>query len=215
MKIAIDIVSDVVCPWCLIGLTRLEQALEKTGDVGAELVFHPFLLQPTTPREGVDLGEWLTRKYGVSPDRMYGPVESAARESGIPLDFTNVPLMVNTISAHVLLRHARGRGTQHSLKRALLTAYFLDGKDVGDSSVLAHLASEHGFTADEVLALVDDESERAQTKDEASAMSAQGINGVPFFIFDGRLALSGAQPVEMMQRAIERALEPSEQAETT
>lgn len=205
-KLAIDVVSDVVCPWCLIGTRRLDQALASFPEVQFEMTMHPFLLDPTTPREGEDLRERLTRKYGIPAERMFARVEEAARESGIPLDFAKVRRSVNTIAAHTLMRHAREKGTQLALSRALFDAYFLEGKDVGDRDVLAATACEHGFTVEEVLALLDDERERATTQEQARAMTAQGISGVPFFIFDRKLAFSGAQSVDTMKQVIERAL---------
>lgn len=205
-KLSIDVVSDVVCPWCLIGVHRLEQALEALPDVEAEVRFHPFLLDPSTPDEGVDLRERLRAKYGIPAERMFGRVEAAARESGIPLDFTKVTRSVATVRAHTLIRHALARGTQRALKKALLEAYFLEGRDVGDVDVLADIASHHGFDEDEARALVSDDEELRATRQAASRMASQGIDGVPFFILDQRLALSGAQPVETMKAAIARAL---------
>jgi predicted DsbA family dithiol-disulfide isomerase len=207
-ELSIDVVSDVVCPWCLIGTRRLELALEAFPDVSADVRYHPFLLDPSTPEGGVDLRERLQRKYGVAPERMFAHVEAAARESGIELDFTRVTRAVPTTRAHTLLRHALERGTQRGLAKALFEAYFVEGRDVGSEEVLVELATAHGFTTDEALALLHDDAELRATRDEAAGMAAQGIDGVPFFILGGRLAFSGAQPVEVMQRAIERALEP-------
>lgn len=206
-ELAIDVVSDVVCPWCLVGVRRLELALEAFPDVRAEIRFHPFLLDPSTPDEGIDLRERLRSKYGVEPERMFGQVEAAARESGIPLDFSKVTRSVATTRAHTLLRHALEKGTQRALKRALLGAYFLEGRDVGDLEVLVSIATEHGFEADEARALLRDDTELRRTREEASAVAAQGIGGVPFFVFDERLAFSGAQSVETMKQVIARALE--------
>lgn len=204
--LSIDVVSDVVCPWCLIGVCRLEQALESFPDVDATVTFLPFLLDPTTPDEGVDLRERLQKKYGVPAEQMFGRVESAARESGIPLDFSKITRAVATTRAHTLLRHAREKHTQRALNRALLDAYFLEGRDVGSVDVLADIASAHGFDADEARAIVGDDAELRVTREEAASVAAQGISGVPFFIFGERLALSGAQSVEVMKQAITRAL---------
>lgn len=205
-KLHVDVVSDIVCPWCLIGVHRLEQALESFPDLEADVRFHPFLLDPSTPDEGVDLRERLRSKYGVAPEGMFARVEAAARESGIPLDFTKVTRSVATTRAHTLLRHALARGTQRALKRALLEAYFLEGRDVGDVDVLADIASAHGFEDDEARALCRDDEQLRATRSEAAAMASQGINGVPFFVFDRRLAFSGAQPLATMKSVIERAL---------
>lgn len=204
--LSIDVVSDVVCPWCLIGVRRLDLALEALPDVEAEVRFHPFLLDPSTPEEGEDLRERLQRKYGMEPETMFARVEAAARESGLPLDFTKVTRSVATARAHTLIRHALERGTQGALKRAILAAYFLEGRDVGDVDVLAEIASGHGFDEEEARALLRDDQELRATRAAASAVASQGISGVPFFILGRRLALSGAQPVEVMKEAIERAL---------
>lgn len=208
-KLSIQVVSDVVCPWCLIGVRRLDLALEAFPDVEAEVRFLPFLLDPSTPEEGEDLRERLKRKYGLEPEAMFSRVEAAARESGLPLDFEKVTRSVATTRAHTLIRHALERGTQGALKRAILSAYFLEGRDVGDADVLAEIASAHGFDEEEARALLRDDGELRKTRAAASAVASQGISAVPFFIFEGRLALSGAQPVEIMKEAIERALEAS------
>jgi predicted DsbA family dithiol-disulfide isomerase len=205
-ELAIDIVSDVVCPWCLIGLRRMEQALSAFPEVTPAITFHPFLLDPSTPDEGVDLRERLRRKYGVEPGAMFARVEAAARESGIPLDFTKVTRSVSTVRAHTLLRHAADRGTQRALKSALLDAYFLEGRDVGAVPVLAEIAAAHGFSPDEARALMSDEAELRETRAEAASVTEQGVSGVPFFVIGKRLAFSGAQPVEMMKDVIERTL---------
>jgi len=205
--LTIDVVSDVVCPWCLIGVRRLEQALATFPDVDATIRLHPFLLDPSTPEEGVDLRERLQKKYGVPAAQMFARVEAAARESGIPLDFAKVTRGVATTRAHTLLRHALAKGTQRALNDALLDAYFLEGRDIGNLDVLVELASAHGFEADAARALLRDEAELKATRAEAAAVAAQGISGVPFFVFGERFALSGAQPIDALQMVIERALE--------
>ncbi len=210
-SLAVDVFSDVVCPWCLIGTTRLDQALATFPDLQATVVYHPFLLDPSTPTEGQDLRERLRAKYGADPERMFERVEHEARASGIPLDFSRVKRSINTVRAQTLLRLAQQRGTQRPLAKALFAAYFLEGQDVSDPEVLAALASSHGFTSDETRALVADEAELERTRQEAAAATEEGIQGVPFFVFDGRLAFSGAQPVETFRQVIARALEPREE----
>lgn len=205
----IDIVSDVVCPWCLIGTRRVELALEKLGITDAEIVFHPFELDPGTPLEGVDLRERLRAKYRVDPDQMFGRVESEARASGIPLDFAKVRKSVNTIKAHTLLRHAEAKGTQRALAIALFRAYFLEGEDVGADDVLASLAEAHGFAPGETERLLADTAELEATREEARGAAASGITGVPLVLLERRLAVSGAQPVELFVQAIERTRERS------
>ena len=205
-ELAIDIVSDVVCPWCLIGLRRMEQALAAFPDVQPSITFHPFLLDPGTPDEGTDLRDRLRRKYGADPQVMFARVEAAARESGVALDFSKVTRSVPTVRAHTLLRHAADRGTQRALKDALLNAYFLEGRDVGSVAVLADIAVAHGFTNDEARALVTTEAELRETRADARLAAEQGVEGVPFFVLGKRLAFSGAQPVDVMKGAIQRAI---------
>lgn len=204
--LSIDVVSDVVCPWCLIGTRRLEQALAALPDVKATVVFRPFLLDPTASSGGGDLRDRLRKKYGVDPEVMFLRVEAAAKDSGIPLDFAKVRRWASTLGAHTLLRHAIAKGTQPAFARALFDAYFLEGRDIGDVPTLASVAEAHGFTADEATALATDPAELDLTRAEAAAASRRGISGVPFVVLDGRLAVSGAQPVATFKAAIERAL---------
>jgi predicted DsbA family dithiol-disulfide isomerase len=203
--LTIDFVSDVICPWCFIGFTRLEQALAQAGEGAAEITLRPFQLDPTTPPEGADLRERLAKKYGVDPEKMFGRVEAAARESGIALDFTKVRRTPNTLKPHVLIGAAKDKGTQRALARAMFAAYFLEGRDLSDDAVLVELAVAHGFTAEEATAVLADPQVLAQTRVEAAELADQGIGGVPFTIFEGKLAVSGAQPVESFRSAIEQA----------
>jgi len=205
--LTIDVVSDVMCPWCFIGAKRLRDALAALPDVQATVRHVPFLLDPTTPAGGVDLRARLQAKYGADPERMFDRVEAAARESGLALDFSRVRRTYPTAAAHTLLRHAAAKGTQRALLDALYDAYFLRGADVGDPAALADLAADHGFTREEALRLATDPGELEATRQEAAGVSAQGVTGVPFFIFDEKVAASGAQPVEVLRGAIEEALQ--------
>ena len=201
----VDIYSDVVCPWCFVGVRRLERAMASQGAGDASLRFHPYLLHPDAPPEGIDLREMLARKYGGDPERMFERVERAAAESGIALDFSRVSRTYSTVGAHTLLRHAASRRTQPALAGALHSAYFLEGHNVADPAVLVELAAAHGFTSADAEQLLADEAERLQTVDDARQAARLGIRGVPFFLFDERYALSGAQPPEVFERAIAAA----------
>jgi len=205
--LSIDVISDIICPWCFIGTRRLEQALAPLAPkVSAKITYRPFLLDPSTPTEGTDLRARLRNKYGVDPSTMFARVESAARASGIPLDFTKVTRTVSTIAAHTLLRHAIAKETQPALADALFSAYFLEGLDVGEIATLARIASAHGFSVDEATALLRDDAELARTREEAAGAAESGIQGVPFFVLDGRLAISGAQPVETFRAAVDEVV---------
>jgi predicted DsbA family dithiol-disulfide isomerase len=206
-ELAVDIVSDVVCPWCFIGIRRMEQALAAFPEVTPRFTIHPFLLDPKTPEAGVDLREHLRRKYRVDPEPMFARVEAAAKESGIELDFAKVRRSVPTVRAHALICRAEERGTQHALAMALLGAYFLEGRDVSDVEVLVEIAAAHGFTAEEARKIATTEAELAETRADAAEIVEQGVSGVPYFVLGKRLAFSGAQPVEKMKEAIAKALQ--------
>lgn len=206
-SLTIDIYSDVVCPWCFIGARRLRTVLEElAGEVRAEVRHHPFMLNPGAPAGGVDLRAQLAERYGADPTPMFARVEAVAREAGIPLDLSLQRYTYDTTAAHTLLRHAAAKRTQAGLADDLFAAYFLDARDVSDPSVLADVAGKHGFTRDEVRHLVGDPAEAALTRLEAADAARNGVRGVPLFILNGRLPLSGAQSADAFRQAIRRAI---------
>lgn len=206
-KLSVDLFSDVVCPWCFIGADRLERlAKELRGDVELAVVYRPFLLDPSTPSEGVDLEEMLREKYGREPRAMFAVVEKAAREEGLELDLGRQRRMFPTLRAHTLLRHAIALGTQRVLAMDLYRANFVEGADMADPAALAAIAARHGFEPERAKELVTDDSELAATRAEAREATELGIRGVPFFVLGERLALSGAQPSAVLRRAITDAL---------
>ena len=202
----IEVVSDVICPWCFIGTMNLEKALALRPDVAAEVVFQPFRLDPTTPPEGADLRERLRTKYGADPEAMFARVESVARAAGIELDFKKVRRTPNTRRAHVLLEHVQDASKRAKLAKALFAAYFLEGKDISDVDVLVSLAKDHGQDDATVRALLTDEGELAKIQVAAAEQASRGIRGVPFFVFNDRLGVSGAQPPEILCQAMDQAL---------
>lgn len=212
MTLAIDVVSDVVCPWCFIGLRRLEEAIvlwsERHPDVPVTVSWHAFQLNPDLPRTGVDRKSYLEQKFG-GPARareIYARVEAAGREAGIAFDFDRIRVQPNTLQAHRLIAWAslHGRGTP--LVEALFRAYFLEGRDFTDDATLAAAAAEAGLERTAALDfLASDELAGDVASDEAVARQI-GVQGVPFFIFDRRLAASGAQPAEALLSAMEESL---------
>ena len=208
--LAIDLFSDVICPWCFIGATRLEQALSGMGgEVQAELCYHPFFLDPSVPKSGASVPDMLRKKYGVEPKQAWARPEAMARESGLDLDLSLQPNMYPTAAAHTLLRHAHAKGTQAALAMALFHGYFTDARNIADEEVLSAIAEPHGFTQAEALELTTSPTELELTREEAAAAAQGGVRGVPFFLFAGRLAVSGAQSVQVLQGAIRQALELS------
>ena len=205
-SIRIDLFTDIVCPWCLIGTARLDQALATLpDDVEVEVLHHPFLLDPTTPEEGQNTRERLSAKYGGDIEAMQARVQSVARDAGVPLDMSVQPMSYPTIKPHTLIRLAAPE-QQYPLAKAFAAAYFLEGKNITDNDLLADIAAEHGFGREAALLLIADENENETTKAMALSASQQGINGVPFFIFNNQFAISGGQPLEVFQRAFRVAL---------
>lgn len=206
--LVIDVFTDIVCPWCLIGNRRLENALAGP-DAPKDVVVrhHPFQLDPSTPPEGRNVPEMLRRKYGADPKQMFARVEAEAHASGIPLDLAKQPNSYPTLAAHTLVRHAATRGTQRALMDELFGAHFLEAKNVNDPATLGAIASGHGFDVDEAIALVQDRDELAKTRSETERASQMGISGVPFFVFGGKFAMSGCQQPEAFRAALAKATE--------
>ena len=147
-KIKIDLWTDVVCPWCLIGSARLDRAIAGLpGDVSVEVENHPFYLDPNTPPEGYDVGEMLRSKYGREPREIWARAEEQARLSGIDLDLSQQPRTFPTQKAHTVVRLAKAKGTQHALANAIASAYFLEHRQVNDDEVLAEIAATQASPA--------------------------------------------------------------------
>jgi predicted DsbA family dithiol-disulfide isomerase len=206
--IKIALFTDVVCPWCLIGSRRLDTAIEKLPEgVSVDVENLPFYLDPNTPPEGYDVGEMLRQKYGRDPRDIWARAEAEAQKAGIDLDLSQQPRTFPTQKAHTLVRLARPKGTQHALANAIAEAYFLEHRQVNDVEVLADIATGHGFTREEALADIGDPRELETSHELAMWAAQQGIQGVPFFIFDNKFALSGAQPAEVFDAAFAKVLE--------
>jgi predicted DsbA family dithiol-disulfide isomerase len=203
----IDIWTDTVCPWCLIGSARLDKAVaELPGDVRVEIENHPFYLDPDTPPDGHDVGESLRAKYGRDPREIWDHAERQARLSGIDLDLARQPRSYPTQKGHTLVRMARVKGTQHALANAIARAYFMEHKQINDEEVLADIAVDHGYAREEALQVMGDLDAIGETHDVAIAALRQGIHGVPFLVIDGRFALRGCQPQDVFERALRIAL---------
>lgn len=203
----IDLFTDTVCPWCLIGSARLDKAVAKLPpDVIVDIENHPFYLDPTTPPEGYDVGEMLRSKYGREPREIWARAEAEARKSGIDLDLSKQPRTYRTQKDHTLVRLARVKGTQHALANAIAWAYFMEHRNTGDDEVLAEIATRYGYSREEALQVMHDPDALGETHDLATEAAEQGIQGVPFFVFDNRFAISGAHPQEVFERALRIAL---------
>ncbi|MHA6296959.1 DsbA family oxidoreductase [Devosia sp. CAU 1758] len=203
----IDVFTDVVCPWCLVGSARLDQAISNLADdIEVEIENHPYYLDPTTPPEGVDVHEMLREKYGRDPAEMYARVEEEAAKLGITLDLSKQVRRYNTAKAHTLIRLSKPNGNQHLVAKAVTDAHFLEYQQINDDNVLMDIAAEHGWDRGDALDAINDESELAITAQLATSAAQQGIRGVPFFVFGEKYALSGAQPDEVFAQALDKTI---------
>ena len=206
-QLKIDVFTDVVCPWCIVGSARLDQAVAALpDDVEVVIENHPFYLDPNTPNEGVVVADMLREKYGRDPKEMWERVESEARKAGVDLDLSKQPRMFPTKKAHTITRLSKPLGIQHELANAIANAYFLEHRQINDDNVLADIAVEYGWDRGDALDAMNDENELSITEQLATDAAAQGIRGVPFFIFGEKYALSGAQPDEVFDRALAQTL---------
>jgi predicted DsbA family dithiol-disulfide isomerase len=200
----IDVVSDVVCPWCYIGKKRIEDALKLAADVPVEVVWRPFFLNPWVAREGISREDYLTTKFG-SVDAykgIAGRVVAAAGEEGLTYRPDLVKRQPNTIDCHRLIHWADAKGKAAEMKQRLMELYFRDGGDLTDTEVLVKAAADVGLDADDVRKRLATDEDVALISDWAQEASDKGISGVPTFVFAQKYAVSGAQPAEMLARAI-------------
>ena len=199
MTLAIDIVSDVVCPWCFIGKRRLEGALalyakEHPDAPAPAVIWRPFQLNPDLPPEGMARADYVARKFGPRGGAVYDRVSAVGREVGIAFAFDRIVRQPNTLAAHSLIELAGAHGRQDAMKEAFFRAYFLEGVDLTADENLVAIAASIGLdraAAEEWLANSD---ARAAAAAEDARAREIGIEGVPFFIFNGRVGVSGAQP---------------------
>lgn len=204
MELTIDLWADVVCPWCYIGERRLLRALR---EVGAEAVvrWRPYQLDPTLPPEGVPWSDYVQRKFGglERARPMFAHVAAAAAQEGIDLDFGRMQRSPNTVDAHRLILLAEREGDGLEVAEAVYRAHFTEGRDVGDRQVLEEIGGEAGLLG--VRETLAGDAFRSEIRDAAAEARRIGIQGVPFFVFEGRLAVSGAQRVEVFRQALEEA----------
>ena len=204
----IDVFTDFVCPWCIVGSARLDRAIAALpDDIEVVVDNHPFYLDPNTPADGVVVAEMLAERYGKDPSEMWQRVESEARSAGVALDLSKQPRMFPTKKAHTITRLAKPLGVQHELANAIANAYFLEHRQINDDDVLADIAVEHGFDRGDAIDAMNDENELAITEQLATDAAAQGIRGVPFFVFGEKYALSGAQPQDVFERALAQTID--------
>jgi predicted DsbA family dithiol-disulfide isomerase len=208
--ITIDVISDVVCPWCYVGKRHLEAALDTLPPDTRERVeirWHPFQLNPDLPREGISRKTYVETKFGgaARAASVYDRVTQAGAQTDIAFAFDKIEKQPNTLAAHALIAFAQDAGKGDAVVERLFQANFLQGQFVGDIETLVSLGAECGLNADDVRAFLMNDANLNNIAQHDAQARAQGISGVPFFIIGNQFALSGAQPAETMARAIVQA----------
>lgn len=207
-SVQIDIVSDVMCPWCIVGFKQLEHALGMT-DAGAYIRWHPFELNPAMPPEGQNLGEHIAEKYGQTPEQSAQNrkmLTDLGAELGFTFNFTPESRIVNTFAAHQLLDWAQEHGLQHPLKMALFDAHFTNGKDVSQADVLIDVAASVGLDPKQASDVLRSGSHAEETRARQHFWTSRGISGVPSMVFDGRYLLTGAQGAQTYAQMLQKVL---------
>ena len=209
--LAIDVFSDVVCPWCFIGKRRLEKAVALRPDIPVDVHYRPYFLNPWVPREGMSRVDYLTAKFG-SPERYEKialRVAQAAANEGLTYNIGALARQPNTLDCHRLILWGGRLGKAARVKQRLMEIYFSEGGDLSDRDVLVQAASDCGLDPVEVRALLASDADVAAVEQAAKSAQEAGIEGVPFYVFGNVLAVSGAQAPEYLAGAIERAANES------
>ena len=210
-KIQLDVVSDVMCPWCYIGKRRLEQAIEQVDGIDVEIRWRPFQLDPTLPQEGRDRREYLETKFGgpEKADEIYGRIRQSGLDEGLEFDFDAIAVSPNTIDAHRVIRWAsnEGQSVLNKLVERLFKDFFMDGAHIGNHDVLVEAAKHAGMDGAVVAALLATDKDRDEVIEEIAVAQKMGVTGVPCFIVDNKYAVMGAQPPEQIAGAIKQAAE--------
>ena len=206
--IQVDIVSDIVCPWCWLGVRYFQKAAKQSKHE-VNLTWRPYMLDPTVPEGGVPYNAYMKQKFGDGPsDRfkaMREALEAQGPDVGINFKFGDIPMRPNTLNAHRLLKWAQGQDLGDEASDALFRTFFTDLKDVGDHNILKEIAEEIGMDAELVAELLSKEDDKNSVREEILFFRNLGINGVPCFIYNGQFAVQGAQPVDAHLKALDEA----------
>jgi predicted DsbA family dithiol-disulfide isomerase len=207
-NLSVEVYSDVVCPWCYVGKRRLERALAQlNGGAQARISWRPFQLNPTMPLDGMDRSTYLKAKFGSLEafGQMKEQLLTAGADERIPFAFEKIQRTPNTFAAHRLAWYAAQQGKQDQVMEALFRAYFLNGKNIGDVKTLTHVAAEAGLDRTETEEFLESDNGMVEVKAEEAVGWQLGIRGVPYFVFNGTVSISGAQHPDMFVSAIQQA----------
>ncbi|MEX2321133.1 MAG: DsbA family oxidoreductase [Saccharospirillum sp.] len=205
-KLSIDVVSDVACPWCVVGFKNLQQALASLeGEIEADLAWHAFELRPDAPAEGENWREHIMAKYGMSYEQSEENrkrITEAGNQVGFTFNFTDDMRTQNTFNCHRLLHWAKGTEQQTALKLALFEAYFTDQTDVNDTGVLLDAVDKAGLDRDSAAAVLASDRFEQAVRSEEGHYQQMGVSSVPTFIVNGKYAITGGQPAEVFVQAL-------------
>ncbi|MGB0682274.1 MAG: DsbA family oxidoreductase [Magnetovibrionaceae bacterium] len=211
-RLRIDVIFDVVCPWCFIGKRRLEKAIALRPHLSVDVYWWPFLLNPEMPRNGIDRRTYIIRKFGGEERarRTYAAVSDAGKSVGILFDFDAIKTMPHSVDAHRLIRYAEAHGVAglHDSARmaeALFNGFFLQGKDLGRTEVLLEIAESQGFDVDETFRFLAGGADEDLVFDANTRAHQLGLNGVPSFVFNSSMIISGAQEPQVLSRMLDVA----------
>ncbi len=205
-SVTVDVVSDVVCPWCYVGQKRLEKAIQGLPDIAVEIRWRPFQLDPTIPSGGTDRKQYMLAKFG-SEERIrqaHARIEPLGEAEGIAFAFSEIRVAPNTLDAHRVIRWAASGepGAQNRVVKRLFSLYFEEGANIGDHAVLAEAARDAGMDSAVVEAMLATGADRAEVESEAATAARMGITGVPCFLLESRYAVMGAQETDTLAEAI-------------
>ena len=207
-RVVIDVVSDVVCPWCYLGKHRLEATLALRPDVETEIHWRPYFLDPRVPREGMARVDYLSRKFG-SDERIrpaHERLSRLGREEGIEFHFERITWQPNTLDAHRLIGWAEEAGRVAPVVEKIFSLFFTEGADLSKRETLLLAAQAGGLDVEGVRRDLAGERDVAAVEKAATSAAERGISGVPFFIFNNRFAVAGAQPPDMLAEAMDKTL---------
>ncbi len=207
VRLSIEVVFDFVCPWCYLGVRRLNFLLARRRDLRVELVWRPFLLNPDMPRQGMTRADYMIRKFGAEDRarRLYASIARLGAAEGVRFNFSAIRRTPNSVDAHRLVSHAAGYGVADEMVQAIFQAYFVEGQDIGDTDTLALIGAAHGLDRDSCRDFLLGSEGTEQVHAENLQAHRLGINGVPCFLIDGEHAIAGAQEGEVLERLIELA----------
>jgi len=206
-KLGVEIVYDLVCPWCFLGTRRLMRTLRRRPDLLFELTWRPFLLNPDMPRLGMARPDYVVRKFGGEDRarRLYASIAEIGRTEGVPFRFEKIRRTPSSVDAHRLVRYAARFGRADEMVEALFSAHFTDGRDIGDHAVLLTIAQACGLDSTAIRRFLAGDAEADAVHADNLRAHRLGINGVPCFVISGRHAIAGAQEPEVIERLLDVA----------